>query len=142
MSRRGEIGLPDSRVDLRAAWLFIALAGIALNIWAAVDSAAHLSECQVYRPTGGVETWDECWSPAFEVYGIWPFVGTAVLCAVPAVVAAISLRKSTSWLMVIVYIAIAVAALAGNASAFGGLFAAAPQAWLAIIVATVAQRHS
>ncbi|ROZ98790.1 hypothetical protein [Gordonia sp. OPL2] len=131
-----------SRIDLRIFWFLVAAAGIGLSVWVGVDSAAQVTDCEVVMPSHGITTWEQCWSPVHEVFGIWPVVGMAALCASPAALASIMLRNWVSWSVVVAYAALTVVGIVTHSPVLRSLVLAMPLAVIALIIATVQHRHS
>jgi hypothetical protein len=132
----------DSRIDLRIFWFLLAIAAIGLSLWTALDSAAQLSDCEVVMPSHGITTRERCWSPVHAVFGVWPMVGVAAVSAGPAAVAAVVLRKWISWSAALAYAVMTAVGITASSRVTRSLTLALPLTVIALIIATVQQRHS
>lgn len=81
----------------------------------------------------------DCDTPIVEVLGVWPFVVLALLLCAPALVAALVMRRWSSWLAVAAYGGLSFAGVANWAGFWILLLVAVPMALVAVVLATVHQ---
>lgn len=81
----------------------------------------------------------DCDTAIVEVLGIWPFVVLALLLCGQAVVAALVMRRWSSWLAVAAYGGLSFAGVANWAGFWILLLVAVPMALVAVVLATVHQ---
>lgn len=93
----------------RSVWWALAVAALAFTVW----NAASLTMLDVSTSCSkiGESSSYQCGDRAIDVLGVWPLVGVGLLLATPPALAAIAMRKSVSWLMVIVLLGLFVAGL-------------------------------
>lgn len=93
----------------RSLWWALAVAALAFTAWNATSltmldvsmSCSKIAEGSSYQ----------CGDRAIDVLGVWPLLGVGLLLATPPAVAAIAMRRSVSWLAVIVLLGLFVAGL-------------------------------
>ncbi|WP_407727522.1 ABC transporter permease (plasmid) [Rhodococcoides fascians] len=93
----------------RSVWWALAVAALTFTVW----NAASLKMLDVSMACSkvGESSSYQCGDRAIDVLGVWPLVGVGLLLATPPAVAAIAMRKSLSWLAVIVLLGLFVAGL-------------------------------
>ncbi|OZF44462.1 hypothetical protein [Rhodococcus sp. 14-1411-2a] len=93
----------------RAVWWALAVAALAFTAW----NAASLTMLDVSMSCSKIAEGSsyQCGDRAIDVLGVWPLVGVGLLLATPPAVAAIAMRKSISWLAVVVLLGLFVVGL-------------------------------
>ncbi|MDJ0360648.1 ABC transporter permease [Rhodococcus sp. H29-C3] len=84
----------------RSVWWALAVAALAFTLWDAT-SVTMLDMSMACSKVGESSSY-QCGDRAIDVLGVWPLVGVGLLMATPPAVAAIAMRKSVSWLAVVV----------------------------------------
>ncbi|UNQ37589.1 ABC transporter permease [Prescottella equi] len=122
----------------RTVWWAAALAALTITVWVATTSSmADISmSCAKIGESGSSFRCDDS---IVDVLGVWPLVGLGLLLGTPPAVAALSMRRWVSWLMVAVLAGLSIAGLVNWSSFWGSLLFAVPLAALGC-VATVLQR--
>lgn len=93
----------------RSVWWALAVAALAFTVWNAT-SLTMLDVSMACSKIGEGSSY-QCSDRAIDELGVWPLVGVGLLLATPPAVAAIAIRKSVSWLAVIVLLGLFVVGL-------------------------------
>lgn len=93
----------------RSVWWALAVAALVFTAW----NAASLKMLDVSMACSkiGESSSYQCGDRAIDVLGVWPLVGVGLLLATPPAAAAIAMRKSVSWLAVIILLGLFVVGL-------------------------------
>ncbi|MDJ0396750.1 ABC transporter permease [Rhodococcus sp. G-MC3] len=124
----------------RAMWWASAVAALAFTVW--VGTSWSMTDVSLSCSKIGESRFFQCDDRIVHVLGVWPLVGVGLLLAAPPAVAALSMRKWVSWLVVAVLVVVSIAGLVNWTGYWRLLLFALPLAVLGLVAASLQQEGS
>lgn len=124
----------------RAAWLVLAAVAVAFTTWAASLSVSNISlSCSKTGRFSDSNSGIDCGDSILHAQGVWPVILLGLLLVVPAVAAAVTVRRWVSWVATGGFAALFFVGVSHWSEFFGLLMAAGVLAIIAFLI-TLAQQ--